>query len=102
MLHIVDPKVWRTHPSFPQDVCCREIMVILNELVNLSLDGTLLPVCTDRSLAVAPEVIQWIELRTALGQPQQLDIQILSQRLGVRSGMSGILVQQHRHWPATI
>src|SRR4051794_29627811 len=41
-------------------------------------------------------------MRTALGEPKQLDIQILSQRLGLLVTVDGILIQEHRHWPTSV
>src|SRR5205085_4396450 len=53
-------------------------------------------------LAVPPQVVHRVEVRAPLGQPQQLDPQLVGGVLGVLRRMATVLVQQQRHVPAPV
>jgi hypothetical protein len=80
----------------------REVGEVLNEPVDLIIDGGILPVGTDLVLPIPPEVIHRVELGRPLRQPDQLGIRPGCQLLGGPSGVAAILVQQQGDMPTPV
>ena len=70
--------------------------------MDLFFDRRVLPIGTDSLLAVAPQVIHRVQLRTADRQPDQPDP--LRARLALRNlrRVTTVLVQQERHVPSAV
>src|SRR3954451_14819503 len=74
----------------------------MNEPLYFLVDLGILPVGADVVLAMTPQVIHPIQLRAALGQPDQLDAHLDGQVLRSPGGMTWIFVQEQRNVPATV
>lgn len=85
-----------------EQFCARKRLIVAHELVHLLIDGRLLPIGTHFPLAKTPQVIDGVEVRAAVGQPQEANVQILGQRLGLLIGVGGVFIQKQGHWPGAI
>lgn len=77
-------------------------MIVGQEVIDLIRNRALLQVGTDGSLSMRPELIHWIEVGTALGQPQKLNVEVLRQRARRCGGVDRTLIQEQRHRPAWV
>src|SRR5581483_256279 len=97
MRHFVKPELRGEQASLAEHFRGRKRRIVMHELIHLEFDGGLLPVGANCAFAETPQVIHRVEVRTAVGQPQELDVEILGQRLGLLVLVGGVFIQEQRH-----
>src|SRR6185312_3295914 len=107
MSHLVKPEVRRAQACLAENFSSGKSLVIMDEVIHLRLNGVLLQIGANLLLAATPQALQRIEVRTALGQPQQevqkfLELLRPFARLLQTQQPASAQVQRAEHGPAGV
>jgi hypothetical protein len=75
---------------------------MIEETLHLFVNGRVLLVGADEVLALTPQGVHRVEFGAPVRQPQQVDVEALSQPRRSLGRVAGVFVQEQRHVPATV
>lgn len=98
MAHLlVEPKVFREESRLTERLLRRQTIQVTDETLHMFIDGRILEIGTDRLFGMTPQMVHRIQVRAALWQPNQFNVQLRGQLLGRLRCMAGVAVQKQDH-----
>jgi hypothetical protein len=92
MSNALEPKLFGEHPRFSEALGGRKVLEVVDKAAHLVVQARILVIGAEDAFRIPPEVFDGVEVGTAFGQPQQLNVERLGQAQRALRRVAGIFI----------
>jgi hypothetical protein len=92
MSHGSEPKLFGEHTRLSEALDGRKALEVVDKAAHLMIQASILVIRAEEAFRIPPEVFDGVEVRTAFGQPQQLDAERLGQAQRTLGRVTGVFI----------
>src|SRR5690349_2059218 len=92
MSYASEPKLFGEYTRFAEALEGRKALEVVGKAAHLMVQASILVIGAEDAFRLPPEVFDGVEVGTAFGQPQQLDVERLGQAQRTLGGVTGVFI----------